>query len=412
MNLFVENIGQLVTVASNGAPAKRGVKMRDLSVIENASLLIRDGLIQEIAPMGELSPPDDIHRLDADGRVVLPGFVDSHTHTVFAGSREKEFALRSEGKSYEEIAVSGGGILSTMRATREATKKELLHTAERRMQAMMKHGTTTVEIKSGYGLSAEAEMKMLDVIGILKEQSLTTVLPTFLGAHAVPPEYSSDRSGYVRLIVDTMLPYVGQRQLAVFCDVFCEKGYFDLSQTEHILLEAKRHGIIPKVHADQLSCFGATELAVQLNAISVDHLEHLSPKGIDLLRDSSTIATVLPGASFFLHHQYAPARALIDAGAAVAIATDFNPGSSMSFSMPMMMTIACTQMGMSPEEAISAGTINGAAALGLSNELGSIEKGKAADIVVYDVRDYRTIPYHYGFNHVWKVVKNGTVLEF
>ncbi|MGA9407494.1 MAG: imidazolonepropionase [Bacteroidota bacterium] len=412
MNLFIKNIGQLVTVASNGKPFKAGREMRELNIIDNAAVLIENGIIQQIGPSDKLSAPTDIDVLDVANRVALPGFVDSHTHTVFAGSRENEFAMRAEGRSYTEIANVGGGILSTMKATRAATKKELLRSAGRRLNEMMKLGTTTVEIKSGYGLRVDAETKILDVLHDLRRDHYMNVIPTFLGAHAFPPEFTEDRNGYVELITSKMLPYIGERQLAVFCDVFCDEGYFDLHQTEQILLEAKRFGLIPKVHADQLFAIGGTELGIHLNAISVDHLEHLTPNGIEALKKSSTIATVLPGPSFFLNHPYAPARSIIDANIPLAIATDFNPGSSMSFSMPMMMTIACTQMKMTPEEVIAASTLNGAAALGLSHETGSIEVGKQADIVVYDVPNYRYIPYHYGVNHAWKIIKNGTVLEF
>jgi len=412
MNLLIKNIRQLVTVASNGKPFKAGREMRELNVIENAAVLIENGIIQRIGPTNELSASSDIDVLDASNRVALPGFVDSHTHTVFAGSRENEFVMRAEGKSYTEIANAGGGILSTMNATRAATKKELLRSAGRRLNEMMKLGTTTVEMKSGYGLSADAETKILDVMHDLRRDHYMTVVPTFLGAHAFPPEFAENRNGYVELMTNKMLPYIGERQLAIFCDVFCDEGYFDLHQTEQILLEAKRFGLIPKVHADQLSAIGGTELGIQLNAVSVDHLEHLTPKGLEALKNSTTIATVLPGASFFLNHPYAPARSIIDTNIPLAIATDFNPGSSMSFSMPMMMTIACTQMKMTPEEAIVACTLNGAAALGLSHETGSIEVGKQADIVLYDVPNYNYIPYHYGINLAWKIIKNGTVLEF
>jgi imidazolonepropionase len=412
MNLLIKNIKQLVTVASNGKPFKAGKEMRELSVIENADVLIENGIIQRIGSTIELSAGSDIDVLDAGNRVALPGFVDSHTHTVFAGSRENEFSMRSEGKSYQDIARAGGGILSTMTATRAATKKELLRSAERRLNEMMKHGTTTVEIKSGYGLNAESETKILDVIHDLHRDHYMTIVPTFLGAHAFPPEFAEDKNGYVDLITNKMLPYIGGRQLATFCDVFCDEGYFDLHQTEQILLEAKRYSLIPKVHSDQLTALGGTELGVHLNAISVDHLEHLTTSGINALKKSTTIATVLPGSSFFLNQPYAPARSIIGANIPLAIATDFNPGSSMAFSMPMMMTIACTQMRMTPEEAIASATLNGAAALGLSDEIGSIEVGKQADIVIYDVPNYAYIAYHYGMNHVWKVIKNGTVLEF
>ncbi|MBI2427197.1 MAG: imidazolonepropionase [Ignavibacteriales bacterium] len=412
MNLLINNIGQLVTVASHGKRVKTGEEMRSLGVLSDASLLIENGIIAKIAKKDELTPPEDFDVIDAEGRTVLPGFVDSHTHTVFAGTRENEFAMRAEGKSYQEIAEAGGGIISTMRATREASKKDLYHLAERRLDDMMRYGTTTVEIKSGYGLSPEAEIKILEVIHDLQRDHYATVVGTFLGAHAFPPEYKDDKQGYVDRICDYMMPYIAEKKLATFVDVFCEQGYFDLHFTEQIILEAKRHGLIPKLHADQLNAFGAVELGAKHNAISVDHLEKTNESGIAALKNSQTIATVLPGCSLFLNHPYAPARAIIDAGIPLVLATDFNPGSQMSYSMQMMLTLACTQMRMTPEEAITAATFNGAAALGLSAEIGSIEIGKQADVVIYDVHDYRFIPYHYGMNHVWKVVKNGVMLEF
>ncbi|MFA5835022.1 MAG: imidazolonepropionase [Bacteroidota bacterium] len=411
MNLFIKNIGQLVTVAAHGNRIKSGSGMRELHIHNNASILIQNGIIVNIGGP-ELSHDDDIDVIDAEGKVVLPGFVDSHTHTVYAGSRENEFAMRAEGKTYQEIAEAGGGILSTMHATREATKRDLYRFAERRLNDMLRNGTTTVEIKSGYGLSPEGEMKMLEVISELKRDHYATIVATFLGAHAFPPEYKDDKQGYVNRICDYMLPYVAEKKLASFVDVFCELGYFDLKMTEQIILEAKRHGLIPKLHADQLNTIGATELGVQHNAISVDHLEKTNETGIAALKNSQTIATVLPGCSLFLNHPYAPARKMIDEGIPVAIATDFNPGSQMCYSMQMMLMLACTQMQLTPEEAITAATLNGAAALGLSNEIGSIEIGKQADVVLYNVHDYRFIPYHYGTNHVWKVVKNGVLLDF
>lgn len=412
MNLLINNIGQLVTVASPGKRVKTGNEMRSLGILTDASLLIENGVIANIGKRDEVTAPEEYDVVDAQGRTVLPGFVDSHTHTVFAGSRENEFALRAEGKSYQEIAEGGGGILSTVRATRETSKKELYHLAERRLNDMMRYGTTTVEIKSGYGLSPEAEIKILEVIHDLKRDHYVTIVPTFLGAHAFPPEFKDNKQGYVDRICDYMMPYIAEKKLATFVDVFCEKGYFDLHVTEQIILEAKRLGLIPKLHADQLNAFGAVELGAKHNAISVDHLEKTNDEGIAALKNSNTIATVLPGCSLFLNHPYAPARKIIDAGIPLAIATDFNPGTQMCYSMQMMLTLACTQMKMTPEEAITAATLNAAAAIGLSDELGSIEIGKQADVVIYDVHDYRYIPYHYGVNHVWKVIKNGVVLEF
>ncbi len=411
MNLWIRNIGQLVTVAADGARVKSGAAMRELHLRENASLRIEDGIITGIGAAGD-TPPEGIDVFDAEQNVILPGFVDSHTHTVFAGSRENEFAMRSEGKTYEEIAGAGGGILSTMKATREAGKKELYKSAERRLNEMLRSGTTTVEIKSGYGLSPEAEMKILEVIAELQRDHYSTIVATFLGAHAVPPEYAGDKQGYVDRICDYMLPYIAEKKLSTFVDVFCESGYFDLKMTEQILLEAKRHGLIPKLHADQLHAIGAVELGVRHQAISVDHLEKTGESGIAALKQSETIATVLPGCSLFLNHPYAPARTMIDEGVPVAIATDFNPGSQMCSSMQMMMTLACTQMRMTPEEAITAATLNGAAALGLSGEIGSIEIGKQADVVIFRAADYRYLPYHYGTNHVWKIIKNGVLLDF
>lgn len=412
MNLLIKNIGQLVTVASHGKRVKSGSEMRSVEVLTNASLLIENGIVVTIGNNGEVTAPEEYDSIDAGNRTVLPGFVDSHTHTVFAGSREHEFALRAEGKSYQEIAEGGGGILSTVRATRETSKKELYHLAERRLNDMMRYGSTTVEIKSGYGLSPEAEIKILEVIHDLKRDHYVSIVPTFLGAHAFPPEFKDNKQGYVDRICDYMMPYIAEKKLATFVDVFCEKGYFDLHVTEQIILEAKRLGLIPKLHADQLNAFGAVELGAKHNAISVDHLEKTNDEGIAALKNSNTIATVLPGCSLFLNHPYAPARKIIDAGIPLAIATDFNPGTQMCYSMQMMLTLACTQMKMTPEEAITAATLNGAAALGLSDEIGSIEIGKQADVVIYDVQDYRYIPYHYGVNHVWKVIKNGVVLEF
>jgi imidazolonepropionase len=320
--------------------------------------------------------------------------------------------MRSAGATYQEIAADGGGILSTVRHTRESSKKDLKKSARRRLSALMSHGTTTVEIKSGYGLDMDAEMKMLEAINELNAEEVMTIVPTFLGAHAIPPEHSAGRSAYIREIVDTMIPYVGSKKLAVFCDVFCERGYFEVEESREILEQGKKFGLLPKLHAEELADSGGAELAAEVGAVSADHLEHISEKSLGALARADVVATLLPGVSFFLNHRHAPARAIIEAGVPVAIATDFNPGSNMSYSMPMMMTIACAQMGMSPEEAITASTLNGAAALNLSSEIGSIEAGKKADLAVYSVPNYKFLPYHYAENHLYKIVKNGVILEF
>ncbi len=414
LNLFIKNISQLVTVSAGGKRAKTGGAMKDLGIVRNAGVLCRNGKIAWCGPMNAFSEKlsDEIPELDASGMVVLPGFVDSHTHAMFAGSREQEFSLRVEGATYREIAAGGGGILSTVRNVREAGKKALKRQTTRYLEEMMRHGTTTVEIKSGYGLDMDTELRMLEAINELKEEEVVTVVPTFLGAHALPPEYAHDREGYLNLLTGKVIPYVGRKNMAVFCDVFCEEGYFDFRETERILTEGRRHGMVPKIHAEELTWQGGAELAARMGAASADHLEHISDAGIKALSEKGVVGTVLPGVSFFLNHGYAPARRLIDSGAVVAIASDFNPGSCMSFSMPMMMTIACTQMRISVEEAITACTLNGAAAVNMSSTLGSIEAGKNADLIIADIPDYRYLAYHFGANHVRKTVKNGTLLEF
>ena len=414
MQLLISNIRQLVTVRSGGKPFKAGREMREIGVLENASVLIENGVIAWIGNASDFTNTlqPDADTLDGSSYVALPGFVDAHTHALFGGSRENEFALRSEGKTYQDIAAQGGGILSTVNATRAATKKELKKATSKRLDAMMKHGTTTVEIKSGYGLSEESEIKMLEAITELADEHFISIRSTFLGAHALPPEFKDRRTEYIDLLCNRMMPYIAKRRLAQFCDVFCEVGYFSVEESRKILEQARTHGLALKLHADEFNSIGGTQLAAQLQAASVDHLEHISDDAIAVLRQGKTVAVLLPGVSFFLRNPYAPARKLIDAGVPVAIASDFNPGSCMSFSMPLMMTIACTQMSITPEEAISASTLNGAAAMGVSDQVGSIEVGKRADIVLYDIPHYRYLAYHFGTNLAAKIIKNGTILEF
>jgi imidazolonepropionase len=413
VNLFIRNISQLATVAAHGRPALSGAAMRDIGIVADAGVLCRDGRIAWVGPMSEWHEtlPDDVMELGGAGTVALPGFVDSHTHMLFAGSRDEEFALRAQGATYQQIAEQGGGILSTIRHVRTATKRELKRPTARTMMEMMKQGTTTVEIKSGYGLTVEAEIAMMEAINELKEEEVMDVVPTFLGAHAIPPEFTGNAAGYVDLIVNEMIPYIGRKKLATFCDVFCEKGYFGIEDSRRILEAGRRSGMALKVHAEELTPLGGAALAADVGATSADHLEHVTAEGIQALRKAGVVATVLPGVSFFLNHGYAPARAMIDAGVAVAIASDFNPGSCMSFSMPLMMTIACTQMRMTPEEAVTAVTLNGAAALGLSATHGSIEVGKTADIILARVPNIRFLAYHFGVNHVCTTIKRGTILE-
>ncbi|MDI6802861.1 MAG: imidazolonepropionase [Bacteroidota bacterium] len=419
MNLKLTNIKQLVTLSSNltspnNSRSRRGDEMRNLGILENAGLVIETGLISQFGKMEDLSQnlSNNFIEYDCSEKVVMPGFVDSHTHLVFGGSREDEFAMRSAGATYQEIAEKGGGILSSVRKTREASKKELKKKARRYLTSMLKQGTTTVEIKSGYGLDFDSEIKMLDVIRELRQEEIISIVSTFIGAHAFPPEFKNNPYGYVNLICDKMIPYIGQRKLADFCDVFCEKGYFDVETSEKILTLGKQHGLLPKIHAEELTPFGGAELAGKICAVSADHLEHITDNGINSLKQGNVVAVLLPGVSFFLDHQYAPARKLIDNGVVVAIATDFNPGSCMTYSMPLMMTIACTHMKMSPEEVITASTINAAAALNLSDEIGSIDVGKRGDVLILNIPDYKFLPYHFGENHIYRVIKNGVFLEY
>jgi imidazolonepropionase len=413
LNLFLRDITQLVTVSAKGGLAKTGAAMNDPGIIPDAGVLVCDGKIAWIGPMAEWSGeiPDDMETRDARGKVVIPGFVDSHTHALFAGSREHEFEMRAAGATYQQIADQGGGILSTIKNVRSADKRQLKKQTLKHLLGMLRHGTTTVEIKSGYGLDFESEIRMLEAINELKQEELISITPTFLGAHAVPPEFHGRADEYVREVTDNLIPYVGRRKLASYCDVFCEKGYFDLEQTARVLEAAERAGMKLKVHADELTPLGGAELAGRMKAVSADHLEHVTSEGIAALRDGGVVATVLPGVSFFLNHRYAPARQMIDAGVIVAIASDFNPGSCMSYSMPMMMTIAVTHMGMTPAEALTACTLNAAAALECSSTVGSIEVGKQADLLLAEVPDYRHLSYHFGMNHISATIKNGTLLE-
>jgi imidazolonepropionase len=411
----VRNIRQLATPLANRKLFLRGRDMRNVESIDSAALVVKRDRIEWIGKDTEL-PTGYIGQstilLDGTGLVALPGFVDMHTHMVFGATREEEFAMRCSGATYQEIAERGGGINNTVRTTRAADTPRLRKQASRYLDRMLRHGTTTVEIKSGYGLTEKDEVKILQVIRSLKDDHPMTIVPTFLGAHAVPPEYTEKKHEYVDLVINKMIPYVAKKNLSIFCDVFCENGYFSIEESRRILDAGKRHNLFPKIHADELSPLGGAELAVEVGAVSADHLEHIGPHSIELFSRSDVIAGMLPGVSFFLGHTYAPARTLIDSGAIVALATDFNPGSCMSYSVPMMMTIACTQMKITPEEALTAATVNAAAALKMSGEIGTLEPGKKADIVFLTIPDYRYLPYHYGENHVAAVMKDGTWLDY
>jgi imidazolonepropionase len=409
--LLIRDAAQVVCVARHGERVKRGPLMRDVAVIENGSVLVRDGRIAWIGPSSSLPDlPPDTQTLDAKGKVVLPGFVDSHTHLIFAGSRADEFEARLQGLSYQAIAAQGGGINATVRRVRESSREVLKELARPRLQRLLQLGVTTVEVKSGYGLRLADELKCLEAIAELNAEGPQELVPTFLGAHAVPPEYRDDRAGYVRILIEEMIPEVGRTRLAEFCDVFCETGVFDLAESEEILTRGRQLGLRPKVHADELTPLGGAQLAARLGAVSADHLLCITEAGIEALAAADTIATLLPGTAFFLGLPFAPARRLIDRGLAVALATDCNPGTCPSENLPLAGTMACTQMGLLPAEAVTALTLNAAAAVGRSDRLGSLEVGKQADLVLLDVSDYRHLFYHFGVSHVWRVLKRGRVV--
>jgi imidazolonepropionase len=348
--------------------------------------------------------------LDAHGRVVMPGFVDSHTHPVFAGSREKEFAQRTAGISYQEIAAAGGGILATVEATRDATTDELVALATRRLDLVLQHGTTTMEAKSGYGLTTADEVKILDAIRVLQDAQPVEIHPTFCGAHEVPREYRENADGYIDLVVEEMIPTVARKRLAEYCDVFCDQVGFSVEQSRRVLRAGLEHGLRPRLHADEFAASGGAELAAEVGALSADHLLRARRDGIRALKAAGVTATLLPGTAFFLGLPYAPARAFLEAGVRVALATDFNPGSCYTPNMQLILTLACTQMRMTVEEAIEAATVGGAHALGLQAQVGALTPDRWCDLLVLDVPSYLHVPYLYGVNHVRTVVKAGEVV--
>jgi imidazolonepropionase len=411
-DLLVHNAAQLVTVDTKGAGIKRGGEMRDLGVIEDGAVGIEDGVITYVGPTSAIDIGDAEESINASGRTVLPGFVDSHTHLVFAGHREHDFARRAAGATYAEIAAAGGGINTTVKATRAATQIELLEYALHRLDSCLQNGTTTVEIKSGYGLDFENEVKMLEVIRELQSLHVVDIVPTFLGAHTVPFDYLDNREEYVRLVVERMIPYVAENGLAGFCDAFMEKTAFNMDETRSVFDAARRHGMKIKLHADQITSGGGAGLAAEMGAVSADHLDRSSADGLERMLGSGSVAVLLPGVSLFLGEEWPNARKFIECGLPVAVATDMNPGSCMSENIQLMASLAVTRMHMTMEEALSAVTINGAAALDLGNAVGSLETGKKADLLVFDTANYKQIPYHFGVNHLMVVVKDGrTVLE-
>jgi len=403
--LLVHNIGELATMAGG---ARRGVdRMNDLGILRDAAVLIEDGTIEEVGSSDALlrSAPAGAVKVNVGGRAVVPGFVDAHTHAVYAGDRVDEFALKLQGAKYEEILASGGGILHTVRLTREATRAELLKQLMARLSSMMEYGTTTCEVKSGYGLDVETERRLLQVIQDADERHPMDLVATFLGAHAVPPEFSDSKS-YAEHVAREMVPELAG--MAEFIDVFCEEGVFTPDEGRLILDAGAEHGMRVKVHADELALSGGSMLAAELGAVSADHLLHAGPGERRALADADVAAVLLPCTALSLRAPYADARALISAGALVALATDHNPNCPTE-SMPFAMSLACHGMRMTPAEALAASTVNAAAALG-RDDRGAIEEEMVGDLVVLDAPSYRYIPYRFGMNPVWKVVKLGEVV--
>jgi imidazolonepropionase len=411
-DLLIHSATQVITVASPGGP-KRGADMRDVGIVAGGAVAVHDGRIVAVGPSDELrSRVHAAQSLSAHRYLVLPGFVDPHTHLVWAGERSGEFEMRVGGATYMEIMAAGGGIMNTVRQTRAASLDDLVSQTRPRLARMLAHGTTTVEIKSGYGLDTRHELKQLATIQRLQAESPATLVPTFLGAHAVPAEYRGREEAYVDLVVDEMLPAVaGLANPPSFCDVFCEEGAFSVEQSRRILEAARAHGLGLKIHVDEFRALGGTSLAVELGATSADHLVCTPASEIELLARSKTVAVALPGTPFGLgHHNYTPARALVDAGGALALATDCNPGTCWCESMQLMIALACRYMGLTPAEAISAATINAAHALGLGNEVGSIEPGKRADLILAEIPANQHLAYRFGTNMVSAVIVGGQLL--
>jgi imidazolonepropionase len=410
--MLITNIKGLVGVHPKEKLSLRGREMTNLPVLENAWLLLEDGLIKDFGSMSEI--PSHISnltsRISIQGKFVFPSWCDSHTHIVFAAPREEEFVMKIAGKTYEDIATAGGGILNSAKKLEQATEDELFDSASIRLTDMIKQGTGAVEIKSGYGLTVESELKMLRVIRRLKDSFPIPIKATLLAAHAYPLAYKENHKGYINLIIDELLPLVAQENLADYIDVFCEKGFFSVAETNEILSAAAEYGLKPKIHANQLSVSGGVQIGVKHNAISVDHLEETDDEVLSTLANSETIATLLPSCSFYLNIPFANARGLINNNAKIAIATDYNPGSTPSGNMNFVISLACIKLKMLPEEAINAATLNGAAAMELSNQIGSIAIGKKANLIITRAMpSLAFLPYSFGQSQVETVILNGEI---
>lgn len=410
-SLFV-NIRELIQVREPSVEKVSGEEMKELPTIPNAWLLVENGKIAGFGKMEDVPEFQNIQPVDLEGKIVLPAWCDSHTHLVYAGNREQEFVDRINGLSYEEIASRGGGILNSAKTLMETSEEELYRQSAERLEEVMSLGTGAIEIKSGYGLTKDAELKMLRVIKKLNKNFEIPIKATFLGAHALPTEYKNRNADYISYVIEEILPEVANQNLAEYIDIFCEKGYFTVKDTDRLLKAAKDFGLIPKIHVNQFNAIGGVEAGVKNNALTVDHLEIMKPEDIVMLQNSTTMPVALPGCSLFLSIPYTPARAIIDAGLPLALATDFNPGSAPSGNMNLVVSLGCIKMNMTPEEAINAATLNGAYAMGLGKTHGSISKGKAANfIVTKKVPSYAYLPYSFGSNAIEEVYINGKKVD-
>ncbi|AUC81288.1 imidazolonepropionase [Lacinutrix sp. Bg11-31] len=408
MSLLIKNIKELLQIRTSDVLKVSGQEMKTLPVLKNAYIFIEHDTIVDFGIMENCKYENVDEVIDATGKIVLPTWCDSHTHIVYAGNREQEFVDRINGLSYEEIANRGGGILNSANTLENTSEEELYQQSIARVKSVMQLGSGALEIKSGYGLSTENELKMLRVIKRIKKEFPIKVKATFLGAHALPKEFKNNKQGYLDLIINEMMPKVAKENLADYVDVFCEKGYFSLEDTAQILEAAKQYHLTPKIHVNQFNAFGGIALAVKHNALSVDHLEELNQDDITALKGSNTMPVALPSCSYFLSIPYTPGRQIIDAGLPLALATDYNPGSTPSGNMNFVVSTACIKMKLTPEEAINAATLNGAYAMGISNQYGSITKGKKANLIITKkVPSYNYLPYAFGENNVDKVIING-----
>ena len=408
--LLIKNIGQLITM--EGTVPRIGKDLNNLGIIENGGITISGDEIISVGPSdeieGKVTLNDNCEIIDVHGAVVTPGLIDPHTHPVFSMTREKEFEMRIAGKTYMEIANAGGGIRASVRDLRSTSKETLINKTNQRLDRMLRYGITTIEAKSGYGLSTASEIKQLEVIKELNQSHPIDLVPTFLGAHEIPDEYRDNHEGYINILINEMIPQVVDKKLAEFSDIFTEEGVYDTEESRKIQKAAKKAGLKIKFHADELESVGGAELAAELGAISADHLVYISEAGIKAIAKSKTVAVLLPGTTFSLAgKQYAPARKMIEEGVIIALSTDCNPGSSYSESLPFMTSLAALQMKLTAAEAISAITVNAACAIDRGGKIGQIKAGLKADLVIWDMADYREMPYHYGVNLVKKVIKNG-----